>query len=74
MHSLKLTQIGNSVGIVVPKDLLARWHVDKGDAMYITESPDGDRITPYNPVFEAQMKLARQIMDKRKAVLHELAK
>jgi len=49
-------------------------HVEKGDVIYITESPDGYRITPHSEDFEAQMKAARAIMKKRRAVLRELAK
>lgn len=74
MFTLKLTQIGNSVGVILPKEVLARLHLEKGDALYITESTDGYRITPYDPDFEAQMKAGRAIMKRRRAVLRELAK
>jgi len=74
MYSLKLTQVGNSVGAIFPKELLARLNLEKGDELYVTESPDGLRITLHNPQFEAQMKAAREIMKKRRAVLRELAK
>ncbi|WP_363318679.1 AbrB/MazE/SpoVT family DNA-binding domain-containing protein [Rhodoferax sp.] len=53
MYTLKLTQIGNSVGAVFPKELLAQLKLEKGDTFYVTESPDGLRITPNDPVFEA---------------------
>ena len=46
----------------------------KGDELYLTESPDSLRITPHNPEFEAQMRVAREIMKERRAVLRELAK
>jgi putative addiction module antidote len=74
MHTLKLTQIGNSVGVILPKEVLAKLDVSKGDEIYLTESPDGLRITVHNPEFEAQMKAAREIMKDRRAVLRELAK
>jgi putative addiction module antidote len=74
MFSLKLTQIGNSVGVVLPKDLLARLHLEKGDTLYATESPDGFRLTAFDPAFEEQMALARQVMKSRRNVLRELAK
>jgi len=48
--------------------------LDKGDTVYLTETADGYRLTPYNPEFEAQMTAARKIMKKRRAVLRELAK
>ena len=74
MHTLKLTQIGNSVGAIFPKELLARLQLEKGDELYVTETPDDLRITTHNPEFEAQMRVAREIMKERRAVLHELAK
>ncbi len=74
MFTLKLTQIGNSVGAVFPKELLAQLQLDKGDSFYVTESPDGMRITAHDPVFEAQMRVARELMKQRRNVLHELAK
>ncbi len=74
MYTLKLTQIGNSVGAVLPKELLAQLKLDKGDSLYVTEAPDGMRITAHDPAFEAQMRVARQLMKDRRNVLHELAK
>ena len=74
MHALKLTQIGNSVGLILPKEILARLKLEKGDTVFVTETPDGVAVTPYDPAFEEQMKAARTIMKKRRAVLHELAK
>jgi putative addiction module antidote len=74
MHALKLTQIGNSVGVILPKEVLALLKVEKGDTLYLTDSPDGMRITPHDPVFESQMQSARDIMKARRAVLRELAK
>ena len=74
MHTLKLSQIGNSVGVILPKEVLARLKVQKGDTLFITETPDGYAITPHDPDFEAQMTVARKIMTKRRAVLRELAK
>jgi putative addiction module antidote len=74
MFSLKLTKIGNSLGLILPKEVLARLKLAKGDEIFITESPEGYRITPHNPAFEAQMKAARTIMKRRRAVLRELAK
>lgn len=74
MHMLKLTQIGNSVGAIFPKELLARMRLEKGDEFYVTDTPDGLRITTHNPDFEKQMRLGREIMKERRAVLRELAK
>ncbi|MDO8251308.1 MAG: AbrB/MazE/SpoVT family DNA-binding domain-containing protein [Rhodoferax sp.] len=74
MHTLKLTQIGNSVGAIFPKELLAQMRLEKGDELYVTDTPDGLRITTHNPDFEEQMRLGREIMKERRAVLRELAK
>lgn len=74
MYTLKLTQVGNSVGAIFPKEVLARLNLEKGDELYLTDSPDGLRITVHNPEFEAQMRAAREIMKKRRTVLRELAK
>jgi len=74
MLTLKLTAVGNSIGVVLPKEALDKLHLAKGDKMYLTESPDGFRLTPYDPSFEKQMTEARKIMKKRRNVLHELAK
>ncbi|HEX8665519.1 MAG TPA: AbrB/MazE/SpoVT family DNA-binding domain-containing protein [Beijerinckiaceae bacterium] len=74
MLTLKLTTIGNSVGATFSKEVLSRLKVGKGDTLYLTESPDGFRLTPYNPHFEAQMSAARTIMRKRRNALRELAK
>jgi putative addiction module antidote len=74
MTALKLTQIGNSVGVILPKELLSRLKLEKGDTVYLTEAADGVRLTPYSPEFEQQMAAARRIMKQRRDVLRELAK
>ena len=74
MSTLKLTQIGNSVGVILPKDVLARLKLEKGDAVYLTENPNGITLSPNDPSFETQLDAARGIMKKRRAVLRELAK
>ena len=74
MTALKLTQIGNSVGVVLQKDMLSRLKLEKGDTVFVTDTADGIRLTPYDPDFETQMTLARGIMKKRRDVLRELAK
>lgn len=71
---LKITPIGNSFGVILPKEALAKLKVTGGDSVFITETQDGFRITPYDPEFEAQMKVARQVMKKRRNALRELAK
>ncbi len=74
MQILKLTAIGNSIGVVLPKEVTAKLKVAKGDSVFLTETPDGYRLTPYSPEFETQMTAARNIMKKRRNALRELAK
>ena len=74
MHALKVTQIGNSLGLILPKEVLARLKVEKGNQIYLTDAPDGMRISNMDPSFEAQMALAQGVMRKRRLVLRELAK
>ena len=74
MHALKLTQIGNSVGVILPRELLAKLGMAKGDTIYAIDQPDGVRLTVADPDFAAQMDVARRVMKERRAVLRELAK
>ena len=75
MTALKLTQIGNSVGLILPKELLARLKLEKGDTVFVTEAAKGAlMLTPYDAEFETQMSAARKIMKDRRNVLRELAK
>lgn len=74
MVKLKLTTVGSSTGVVLPKEVLSRLKVAKGDSLFLTEAPDGFRVTPYDPDFEEDMALARQVMRKRRDLLRELAK
>ena len=71
---LKVTTVGNSTGVVLPKDLLAKLRVGKGDSLYAAELPDGIKLTPYDEEFEKQMDMAEDIMRKRRNLLRELAK
>ena len=74
MTALKLRPIGNSVGVVLPKEILTRLKVGAGDTVYAVDMPDGVRLTASDPVFEAQMEVARRLMKRWRNVLHELAK
>jgi putative addiction module antidote len=71
---LKITRIGNSLGVILPRDLLTRLKLDKGDSVFITETPDGYRLSPYDPVFAEQMQTARDLMKTRRNAVHELNK
>jgi putative addiction module antidote len=74
MHKLKITKIGNSLGVVLPKEALARLKVEQGDALFLTEAPDGYRISLYDEELGAQLAEVRSVMRKRRNALRELAK
>ncbi|HJO74462.1 MAG: AbrB/MazE/SpoVT family DNA-binding domain-containing protein [Rhodospirillales bacterium] len=73
MRALKLMTVGNSTGVVLPKELLARLRVEKGDSLYVIETADGFELTPYDPEFAHQMDLAEGIMRSDRDVLKKLA-
>ena len=70
---LKITAIGNSAGVILPKELLAKLRLDKGDELYALETPDGIRLTTYDPEFAAQMEVAEKIMREDRELLRKLA-
>lgn len=70
---LKITAIGNSAGVILPKELLARLRLDKGDELYALETPDGLRLTAFDPELAAQMEVAEEVMRDRRALLNKLA-
>ena len=74
MHAVKLTQIGNSVGVILPKEVLARLKLSKGDTLHVTETPDGIALTPYDPNFEEQVELGREFMREYRDTFRALAK
>ena len=69
----KIIAIGNSAGIILPKETLARLNVRKGDTLYITEGSQGIRLLPFDAEFAAQMETAREIMRENRDVLRRLA-
>jgi putative addiction module antidote len=73
MTKLKITTVGNSAGVVLPRDLLARLRVDKGDTLYVTELVDGIKLAPFDPEFAARMEVAERIMRSRRNLLRKLA-
>lgn len=74
MTALKLTQIGNSVGVILPKELLARLKVDKGDLLHVTDSPDGITLTPFDSSVEEQLAEGRDFMKEFRDTFRALAK
>jgi putative addiction module antidote len=75
MLKFKVTTVGASAGFILPKEAMARLKIAKGDALYLTEAPDGGyRLTPYDPDFERQMTLAEEIIHDDRDILRALAK
>ncbi len=75
MTTLKLTAVGTSTGVVIPKEMLTRLNVGKGDLLYAVEAPDGSyRLTPYDPTFAEKMEKVEDIARRYRNTLHVLAK
>ncbi len=70
---LKITTIGNSAGVILPKELLARLRLEKGDELFALETSDGLKLTVFDPKLAAQMEVAEKVMRERRALLHKLA-
>jgi putative addiction module antidote len=71
--SVKITTVGNSAGIVLPKEILARLRVEKGDNLYIVDTPGGITLTPFDQDFAEEMESAKRVMRKHRDVLRKLA-
>jgi putative addiction module antidote len=74
MTALKVTTVGNSLGVILPKEVLDRMKLGKGDTIHLTEAPDGYRVSRADPDFERQMEIAEKIMNQYHNALRELAK
>jgi putative addiction module antidote len=74
LSALKLTQIGNSVGVILPKDVLARLKVARGDTLFLTEAANGLTLTPYDPELDEQLKAGREFIREYRDTFHQLAK
>lgn len=74
MLEVKITAIGNSMGIVLPKEALSKLKAGKGDVLYLVEGPDGLTLTPYKADFAEQMDAAERVMKKYRNALRALAK
>ncbi len=74
MHTLKLVQIGNSVGVILPKEVLARLKLEKGETVFLTDTPHGVALTPYDPTIDDQVALGREFMREYRDTFHALAK
>jgi putative addiction module antidote len=71
---VKVTTVGNSTGIVLPKEVLSKLRVTKGDSLYVTETPDGVQLSPYDEEFARQMEAGRKVMRRYRDALRRLAK
>ncbi len=74
MTTLKLTQIGNSVGVILPKEILARLKLEKGDTLFVTDTPGGVTLTPFDPTVDEQVALGRDFMREYRDTFRQLAK
>jgi len=71
--TVKITSIGNSAGIILPKELMEKMRVSKGDTLTVTETPDGLSLSPYNEKVARQMEIAEQVMRNNRNMLRKLA-
>jgi putative addiction module antidote len=75
MVELKVRKIGNSLGVVLPKEAVSRLGADEGDRLFLIEGPDGAyQLTPYDPSFVKKMKKAEDIISRYRNTLHALSK
>ena len=75
MVELKVRRFGNSLGVVLPKEVVNRLHTGDGQPLFLIEAPDGAyRLTPYDPAFERKMAKAEDIIGRYRKTLHVLAK
>jgi putative addiction module antidote len=74
MTKLTIRRVGNSLGVILPQEVISQLRVGEGDTLTLTDSPEGMRLTPFNPEFDRQMELAQNGIRKYRNALRELAK
>jgi putative addiction module antidote len=74
INKLKITTVGSSAGVVLPKEILRRLRVEKGDTLYATETPNGIELRPYDDQFAEDMEIAERVMRDNRDLLRKLAK
>jgi putative addiction module antidote len=74
MATLKITQIGNSLGLILPKEIVARLRLEKGESVSVVATPRGVEITPFDPDFDKKLEVARKVSKRYRNALRELAK
>ena len=73
INKLKLTTVGSSTGVVIPREILVKLRVEKGDSLYVSETADGIELKPFDDEFAEQMAIAERIMREDRDVLRKLA-
>lgn len=74
MHALKIRRIGNSLGVILPKEVLQKLNVGEGDTVFVTETANGVELTACDPDFEAAMQAFGETRKNYRNALRELAK
>ena len=74
MTTLKITSIGNAAGVLLPKEILTKLQVNKGDVLHVIETENSIELTPYDPEFDVQMAVAEEIMHENRDLLRRLSK
>ena len=73
-YTLKLTTVGNSTGVIFPKELLEKMRIEKGDLLHVLEEPGGIHLKIFDSTFASQMDVAEKVMREDRDILHKLAK
>ena len=73
MHKIKIRKVGNSLGATIPKEVLEKLRVSEGDTVFVTETPDGVKLSAYDPEFEQAMAIYKQGSHKYRNAMKELA-
>jgi putative addiction module antidote len=74
MATLKITQIGNSLGLILPREIVERLRLEKGESVSVVATPQGIEITPFDPEFDKKLEAARKVTKRYRNALRELAK
>ncbi len=74
MATLKITQIGNSLGLILPREIVERMRLEKGESVSVVATAQGIEITPFDPDFDKKLEAARKVTKRYRNALRELAK
>ena len=73
MAALEVTQIGNSLGVILPEEVLSRLELEKGDMLLVTDTANGVMLTPYDPELDEQLSAGRDFMREYRETFQQLA-